>query len=137
MPPVDLIRSQTLSPSVQYAYAATAPAGARIVTLAGACPLDADGNVVSGSISDQTRAAFANMVAALHDAGAELTDVMSTRLLVATADQEDLWEAWSVFRTAMGSHDAPSTLLGVTVLGYPGQLVEIESMAATENRLPD
>lgn len=29
-----------------------------------------------------------------------------------------------------GDHDAPSTLLGVTVLGYYDQLVEIEAVAA-------
>jgi hypothetical protein len=31
---------------------------------------------------------------------------------------------------AFGDHDMPSTLLGVTVLGYSGQFVEIEAMAA-------
>ena len=30
---------------------------------------------------------------------------------------------------AFGEHDAPSTLLGVAVLGYPDQLVEIEAVA--------
>ena len=30
---------------------------------------------------------------------------------------------------AFGDHDVPSTLLGVTVLGYPEQLVEIEAIA--------
>ena len=29
-----------------------------------------------------------------------------------------------------GDHDAPSTLLGVSVLGYPDQLVEVEAVAA-------
>jgi hypothetical protein len=31
--------------------------------------------------------------------------------------------------TRLGDHDAPSTLLGVTMLGWPGQLVEIEAIA--------
>jgi hypothetical protein len=30
---------------------------------------------------------------------------------------------------AFGAHDAPSTLLGVSVLGYERQLVEIEAVA--------
>lgn len=38
--------------------------------------------------------------------------------------------AWDVIRAAFGDHDPPGTLLGVTVLGYPGQLVEIEAVAA-------
>jgi len=35
-----------------------------------------------------------------------------------------------VVEAAFGEHDAPSTLLGVTVLGYTDQLVEIEAVAA-------
>ncbi|RFA07653.1 enamine deaminase RidA [Subtercola boreus] len=130
MPPVELIRPEALTNSAQYAYAAVAPPGARVIALAGACPLDAAGVIVLGSLETQTRAAFKNMVTALEGAGADMTDILSTRLLVASARQEDLHAAWSTFRAAMGSHDAPSTLLGVTVLGYPGQLVEIEALAA-------
>ena len=37
--------------------------------------------------------------------------------------------AWQVVRAAFGDHDAPSTLLGVAVLGYPDQLVEVEAVA--------
>jgi hypothetical protein len=35
-----------------------------------------------------------------------------------------------VVRDAFGDHDVPSTLIGVTVLGYRDQLVEIEAVAA-------
>jgi len=34
-----------------------------------------------------------------------------------------------VISSGFGEHDAPSTLLGVTVLGWPDQLVEIEAVA--------
>lgn len=51
-------------------------------------------------------------------------------MLVASARQEDLVTAWQVVRDAFGDHDVPSTLLGVTVLGYADQLVEIEGVAA-------
>lgn len=39
-------------------------------------------------------------------------------------------KAWEVVRDAFGEHDVPSTLMGVTVLGYADQLVEIEAVAA-------
>ena len=42
--------------------------------------------------------------------------------------------AWEVVREAFGEHDAPSTLLGVTVLGYDDQLVKIEAVAAVVDR---
>jgi hypothetical protein len=38
--------------------------------------------------------------------------------------------AWEVVRDSFGDHDVPSTLMGVTVLGYKDQLVEIEAVAA-------
>ncbi|GAA3271745.1 hypothetical protein AAU01_18730 [Paenarthrobacter aurescens] len=41
--------------------------------------------------------------------------------------------AWDVVRAAFGDHDVPSTLMGVTVLGYDHQLVEIEAVAAVMN----
>jgi hypothetical protein len=41
---VTLIRSDALSDAAEYAYAATAPAGARLVFLAGSCPLNQDGS---------------------------------------------------------------------------------------------
>lgn len=42
----------------------------------------------------------------------------------------DLVTAWDVVRDAFAEHDVPSTLMGVTVLGYDNQLVEIEATAA-------
>jgi enamine deaminase RidA (YjgF/YER057c/UK114 family) len=64
------------------------------------------------------------------DAGASVEDVLSTRVLVASSRQEDLVPAWEVIRDSFGEHDVPSTLMGVTVLGYKDQLVEIEAVAA-------
>ena len=68
-------------------------------------------------------------LADLAEAGATLADVLKTTVFVASADRADLVAAWDVVSAAFGEHDAPSTLLGVTVLGYPGQLVEIEAVA--------
>ncbi|BDZ49336.1 enamine deaminase RidA [Frondihabitans sucicola] len=128
---VTLIRSAVLSSVAEYAYAATAPSDARLVFLAGACPLDADGTTASlGDYAGQARKCLENMLVALREAGAGIEDVLSTRVLVASTDRADLGAAWEVVRDAFGDHDVPSTLLGVTVLGYEGQLVEIEAVAA-------
>lgn len=128
---VDLIRSRQLSDVAEYAYAATVPAGARLIFLAGSCPLDADGTTVAvGDYAGQAAQAVANLRIALADAGASLTDVVSTRVLVASSQQADLVTAWEVVRDAFGDHDVPSTLMGVTVLGYDDQLVELEAVAA-------
>ncbi len=128
---VTLIRSDRLSSAAQYAYAATVPANARLIFLAGSCPLNADGTTAGvGDYKAQTEKAVENLHLALEAAGADIKDVVSTRVLVASARQADLVTAWEVVRAAFGDHDVPSTLMGVTVLGYDHQLVEIEAVAA-------
>lgn len=128
---VSLIRSDNLAAVAQYAYGSTAPGDARYIFLAGACPLNEDGSTAGvGDFTAQARKAVENMCVALKDAGAGIEDVISSRVLVASADRANLVAAWNVVRTAFGDHDAPSTLMGVSVLGYPDQLVEIEAVAA-------
>ncbi|WP_233275799.1 hypothetical protein [Salibacterium aidingense] len=51
----------------------------------------------------------------------------------ASHDRSDLVTAWDTIRNKFGEHDVPSTLSGVTVLGYSNQLVEIEAVAAIED----
>jgi enamine deaminase RidA (YjgF/YER057c/UK114 family) len=127
---VRLIRNQQLAQTVDYAYAATAEAPARSVWVAGACPLDNNGETVAlGDYAGQAHQVMRNLVTALEGAGAALTDVVKTTVYVASSQQQDLVTAWSVYREYMGSHDVPSTLLGVTVLGYRDQLVEVEAVA--------
>jgi enamine deaminase RidA (YjgF/YER057c/UK114 family) len=128
MPP-QLIRAADLYPGAPYAYAAVAPPGSLIFT-AGACPITADGKVVApGDYAAQAARAMANLTTALAAAGASLTDVLKTTVYVASKRQQDLIEVWEVVHAAFGAHDAPSTLLGVAVLGYSGQLVEVEAIA--------
>jgi enamine deaminase RidA (YjgF/YER057c/UK114 family) len=102
---VTLIRAPQLA-QAPYAHAATIAVDARLLFLAGSCPLAADGTVVPGGIA-----------------------VVATRVLVASTERSELVEAWTVVHDRFGAHDVPSTLIGVTVLGYPGQLVEIEATA--------
>jgi enamine deaminase RidA (YjgF/YER057c/UK114 family) len=127
--PAELVRSTRLFPGAPYAYAATAP-GTGLIFTAGACPLDDQGQVVPlGDVAGQMRQALANLRAALAECGATLRDVLKTTVYVSSSRREDLVAAWNEVAAAFGDHDAPSTLLGVAVLGYQGQLVEIEAAA--------
>ena len=136
MTTVELVRSTALTDTVPYAYAAVAPPG-RLVFTAGACPLDHDGAIVSpNDVAAQAQRVMANLAVALRAAGAGLTDVAKTTVYVASSSRTDLVTAWQVVRDAFGDHDAPSTLLGVAVLGYPGQLVEVEAVAVTHSSFP-
>jgi enamine deaminase RidA (YjgF/YER057c/UK114 family) len=128
---VALVRSNDLAATAPYAYAALPPAGARLLFTAGACPLDESGATVApGDVAAQAERVMANLRTALRAAGADLDDVLKTTVYVATRKREDLVAAWDVVHRHFGDHDAPSTLLGVSVLGYPDQLVEVEAVAA-------
>lgn len=128
---VTLIRSASLSDAAEYAYAATVPAEARLIFLAGSCPLNDDGSTAElGDYAAQAAKCIENMTTALGEAGATIEDVISTRVLVASTRQRDLVTAWEVVRDAFGAHEVPSTLARVTVLGYDHQLVEVEAVAA-------
>jgi enamine deaminase RidA (YjgF/YER057c/UK114 family) len=127
--PAELIRSTRLFKGAPYAYAAVAP-GTGMIFTAGACPLDEQGQVTApGDITAQMRQALDNLRAALEECGATLQDVLKTTVYVSSDRREDLVTAWNEVADAFGDHDAPSTLLGVAVLGYADQLVEIEATA--------
>jgi enamine deaminase RidA (YjgF/YER057c/UK114 family) len=132
--PVELIRSESLAGEVPYAYAAVVPEGSLVFT-AGACPLDDQGGVAPlDDLAGQAALVMRNLETALAAAGAELSDVAKTTVYVATADRDDLVTAWQVIRSVFGDHDAPSTLVAVPLLGYEGQLVEVEAVAAVIHR---
>ncbi|HEX5347260.1 MAG TPA: RidA family protein [Pseudonocardiaceae bacterium] len=129
--PVELVRSSGLTSRVPYAYAAVARDVSRLVFTAGACPLDQGGAIVAvGDVVDQAEQVMTNLRTTLQAAGADLPDVVKTTIYVASQRREDLRAAWAVVRRHFGDHDAPGTLLGVAVLGYPDQLVEVEAVAA-------
>src|SRR3712207_45287 len=106
-----------------------------MVFTAGACPLDAEGATVGvGDVAAQARQVMANLVTALEGAGAGLSDVLKTTVFVATSDRDDLVAAWKEVRAAFGDHDAPSTLVGVTVLGYPDQRSQMAAVSVRDTR---
>ncbi len=126
---VTLLGSKELYPGAPYSYAALA-AGTGLVFTAGACPLDEEGAVVApGDIPAQMQRACRNLEIGLAAAGCTIRDVLKTTVFVAAQERSGLIEAWRVVEEFFKEHPAPSTLLGVTFLGYQGQLVEIEAVA--------
>jgi enamine deaminase RidA (YjgF/YER057c/UK114 family) len=127
--PRQLVGSDRLTGGVPYHYAAAAT-GETLVFSAGACPLDDDGRVVAGGdVAGQTRQSLRNLRIALQDAGCEQDDIVKTTIFVASSSREDLLTAWSEYEAVYGADGPPSTLLGVSVLGWPEQLVEVEAIA--------
>jgi enamine deaminase RidA (YjgF/YER057c/UK114 family) len=117
-----------LSDTPGYSHAAVALEG-RLVLTAGAVPLDADGNLVGpGDYAAQTRQVLDNLELALEAAGSRGADVLKTTVYVVAEKREDLSEVWRVVQESEVAA-ASSTLLGISMLGYEEQLVEIEAIA--------
>ena len=114
-----------------YSHITISPAG-RMIHFAGQCPLDIDDKVVGDDFLTQTDQVIANCMAVLAAADVEPDAVVRSLVYVVSSDSADLAAVW---RRLMDSPLAPafttaSTLLGVTVLGYRGQLVEVDLTAA-------
>jgi enamine deaminase RidA (YjgF/YER057c/UK114 family) len=123
-----------LYPDAPYEYGAIAPPGALLFT-AGACPLDEDGHVVG--LDDHRAQAIVsveNLRRALEHFGARLDHVVKTTVYV-VGDRDDLVAVWNIVAEGFAPCRPPSTLLGVSTLGYAGQLVEIEAIAAVSSRV--
>lgn len=107
--------------------------GGDLVFTAGQVPLDSQGNLVgAGDHRAQTEQVLRNLLSALAFAGARPEDVVKTTVYVVGARHEAYDRVWEgVQHSVIGR--APSTLVGTTLLGYPGQLVEIEAVALVES----
>jgi enamine deaminase RidA (YjgF/YER057c/UK114 family) len=115
-----------------YHHVTVAPAG-RTAYLAGQCPLDESGALVGpADVGAQVDQVAANALTALRSVGAGPEHVVRTVIYVATGDQAVLAAVWGRFQESpiAAAFSTASTLLGVTQLGFTGQLVELDVTAA-------
>lgn len=122
----------SLHPTAGYHHVTVVEAG-RTAHLAGQCPLDAAGTLVGrGDLAAQIDQVVTNALVALAAVGAGPEQVVRTVIYVVSAESAVLASAW---RHLAATDLAPafttaSTLLGVSQLGYDGQLVEIDLTVA-------
>ena len=128
MPRIERLAVPDLAQPPGYAHVVLVT-GTRLVTTAGAVPLDAEGKLVGiGDVRAQAQQTLHNLMRQLEAAGASGEDVLKTTVYVASTDRADLVACWEeVQRSPLAA--AASTLLGVVLLGYAEQLVEIEAIA--------
>ncbi|HEX2143575.1 MAG TPA: RidA family protein [Glycomyces sp.] len=124
--------NEELHPTGGYEHVTIVESG-RLAMLAGQCPVDIEGKVVGiGDLDAQIDQVAANCLAALHSVGAKPEDVVRSIVYVVSADSAVVGAAWHRFadHTDLGpAFKAASTVTGVTALGYPGQLVEVDLTA--------
>lgn len=98
-----------------------------LLFISGLAPVDAEMNVVSTDVAEQTRSLFEQMEKLLTAAGATFADVL--RVTVYLTDVNDRTKINPVRQEFFGSTRPASTLIGVNELAIPGMKVEIEAIA--------
>jgi enamine deaminase RidA (YjgF/YER057c/UK114 family) len=115
-----------------YANGWLAPAGARLVAVAGQIAWDGEQRLVGGGFAAQFRQALANVVAVVRAAGGEPAHLVS--LTVYVTDRQAYLEATrelgAAWRELLGRHYPAMALVVVAALLEPGALVEIQGLAA-------
>jgi enamine deaminase RidA (YjgF/YER057c/UK114 family) len=130
---IEKLNPSTVHEPSGYSHVTISSAG-RLAHLAGQCPLDLAGHVVGspGDFAAQTDQVIANCLAVLEAAGATPNDVVRSIIYVVSPQSGVLGEVWRQLNaSALGpAFTTASTLLGVTSLGYQGQLIEVDLTAA-------
>jgi enamine deaminase RidA (YjgF/YER057c/UK114 family) len=115
-----------------YHHVTLVPAGPTAY-LAGQCPIDADGDLVgAGDIDAQVDAVVDNALTALAAADATPERVVRSVIYVVSDESGVLGRVWGRLRASplAPAFTSAATLVGVSALGFPGQLVEIDLTAA-------
>jgi enamine deaminase RidA (YjgF/YER057c/UK114 family) len=133
---VELVNPDGLPKPEVYRQLAVAT-GSRMVFLAGQVARDAEGRPVgAGDLAAQVRQAYLNVATALAAVGGTFADVV--RLTVYVVDWQpgkmaQLGEGIGGAAEELGTDLAkPVTLVGVTALGEPDLLVEVEATAVLD-----
>jgi enamine deaminase RidA (YjgF/YER057c/UK114 family) len=130
-PEITRLNPPTLHDTPGYHHVTVVTPG-RVAYLAGQCPLDSTGVVVGTDLEAQVDQVAANALAALVAAGTTPDLVVRSVIYVVSDDRATLAAAWRRFTGSVigAAFTTASTLLGVSRLGYPGQLVELDLTAA-------
>lgn len=126
------LNPDSLHPTAGYHHITIVEAG-RTAHVAGQCPLDPSGTLVGrGHLDTQIDQVVANALVALAAVGAGPEQVVRSVIYVVSAESAVLTSAWRYLAATdlAPAFTTASTLLGVSQLGYDGQLIEIDLTAA-------
>ena len=114
-----------------YSNGMLAPAGGRLLFVAGQVGWDGRQRMVSDSFVEQFAQALSNVLSVVREASGAPADV--ARMTIYVTDRREyagrLEEIGQVYRSLMGKHFPAMALLEVSALLEPGAKVEIEATA--------
>lgn len=130
---VEVMNPEGLAKPEMYRQVAVAT-GSRLVFVAGQVARDANGEPVgSGDLAAQTEQAFKNVAVAVEAAGGSFADVAKLTVYVVDYTPDKMAALGEgAMRAAVAAGVDPLkaiTLIGVTTLGEPDLLIEIEAIA--------
>jgi enamine deaminase RidA (YjgF/YER057c/UK114 family) len=114
-------------PQAAYSHSVEAPAGARVLAVAGQVGVDASGKLAA-DFEGQCENAFANLKKVLEDAGMGFGDVIKTTTFI--TDRANVPKMAAIRQKYMGDARPAATLLIVAGLADPNFLIEVEMTAA-------
>jgi len=127
----DIFNPSQLGPAKGWNNAMLAPAGGRVLFIAGQTARRADGTFAAGGFVDQFAAALDNVLVALRAAGGTPADIgrMSLYVTDVQAYRDSLKALGEIWRPRMGRNYPAMALFGVTGLVDEEALIEIETTA--------
>ena len=131
--PLEPVQPPGWKPPKGYANGMKAPAGARLVFVAGQVAWDAEQRLVGpGDFVAQFRQALSNVVAVVAAAGGQPEDIASLTVFVTDKQQylASTKALGAVWRELMGRHYPAMALVEVAGLVEEGALLEIQGLAA-------
>ena len=130
------INPRTLGAPKGYSHGMLAPAGGRLLFIAGQVAWDEEQNVVEGGFAAQFAQALRNVLAVVHQAGGKPRDV--GQLTIFVTDHREylagLRQIGGSYRRLMGPHYPAMALVEVQALLEPAARVEIQGLAVIGGR---
>ncbi len=135
----DIINPESLGQPKGWNNGMLAPAGGRVLFVAGQTARDANGRISDGGMVAQWAQSLANVLSIVRAAGGDAASIgrmtiFVTDLAAYLESRRDLGETW---RNAMGRHYPAMSVVVVSGLVDEGAMVEIEATAVLSGPGPE
>ena len=129
--PVEFINPAELSPGT-YSHVAAVSGGARTLYVSGQVAMDASGQVVGQTFTEQCEQVLRNLGIALAAGGAHYHHIVKMNVYVRDLTSDKVTTLRAIRQRHFGGHQPASTLVGTTALVHEDLMLEIECVAVID-----